>query len=236
MIPFIEIPAEFLRRIATGPQENEVGDVENTPVLYFHPNPGIRISFWLRLRWIVALIDQHVSARGSVCDFGGGGGVLLPTLAGVFNRVVCVDRKLDEAREVRAHYQLENVELVDEDITSTKREEAFDCIIAADVLEHFQDLSVPVSVIERWLSPSGFLMTSLPTENFVYVLLRLVFRVKKPEDHYHTAAQVEQYLSNRGFEKVARRYVPLRIALFPLFRITAWRLVSASGAVQNPAG
>ena len=227
MIPFIQIPAEFLRQIATGPQENEVGDVENTPVLYFHPNPGIRISFWLRLRWIVALIDKHVEARDSVCDFGGGGGVLLPTLAGVFKRVVCVDRKLDEARQVCDHYQLDTVELVDEDISTTQREEAFDCIVAADVLEHFKDLEVPVSVIERWLSPHGFLMTSLPTENFVYVLLRAVFRVSKPVDHYHTAAQVEQFLQARGFKAVARRYVPLRVALFPLFRITAWRAPSA---------
>ncbi len=224
MSAFVRVPAAFLRSIATGPQANEAGGVENTPVLYFHPNPAIRGCFWLRLQWIHALVRRHVRRRGSVCDFGGGGGVLLPTLAGMFEQVVCVDRKLDEARAVVAHYGLDNIELRDEDIARSQRAAGYDCIIAADVLEHFRELDVPVAVLRRWLRPGGYLMTSLPTENFVYVLLRKVFGVTKPVDHYHTAAEVERFLAASGFRRVATRWVPLRLPLFPLFRITAWQL------------
>jgi len=226
---FVEIPAAFLRAIATGPQAGEAGGVENTPVLYFHPNRAIRACFWLRLKWIWALIRRHGVARGSACDFGGGGGVLLPTLAGHFERVVCVDRKLAEARAVVEHYGLSAVELVDEDIGTSGREEAFDCIVAADVLEHFPDLAVPVGVLARWLRPGGHLLTSPPTENLTYVLLRALFRVTKPVDHYHTAAEVERCLAAAGFERLETWHVPLRLRVLPLFRITIWRGPASAG-------
>jgi len=43
-----------------------------------------------------------------------------------------------------------------------------------DVLEHFQDLKEPVKEIARILKKDGFLVTSLPTENFFYKLGRFL--------------------------------------------------------------
>jgi len=87
-------------------------------------------------------------------------------------------------------------------------------VIAADVLEHFQDLSFPVSVIKRWLKNDGRLYTSLPTENWIYTSLRKVFGVQKPEDHYHTGYEVERYLQSNGFKPIRKKFVPLVIICF----------------------
>ena len=222
---FVEIPADTLRRITDDIGSGDGSRSDDTPTLYHHPNRLIRKFFWLRLRWVYALIREHRVARGHVCDFGGGGGVFLPTLCRYFDEVTCVDHDLATAREVVSRLSLDRVKLRSEDILSSSIEDAsFDCVVAADVLEHFRDLDPPVRVIRRWLKPDGYLVTSLPTENVFYAFLRLLFRVTKPADHYHTAAEVEHRLGHSGFCRVELRYLPLRVPLLALFRISLWKL------------
>lgn len=66
-------------------------------------------------------------------------------------------------------------------------------------------------------------MTSLYTENWVYVLIRIIFGVKKPDDHYHTGYKVEKMLIKNGFKCVHRSNVPLHIPLAPLYLISVWK-------------
>lgn len=221
MTGFIEIPADFLKTIA---RHDTVGGLDRIPTLYFSPHPPVRRFFWMRLRLIYQLIAATGGRRGTVLDFGGGGGTFLPTLAASFERVVSVDLVTDEAAEVRDHYGIRNADVLRGDVATLELPAApFDAIVAADVLEHFRDLRMPVDRILDWLGRDGYLYTSLPTESWLYVLLRKVFGVTKPEDHYHTAAEVERYLASRGLKAVRRSYVPLRISVFSLFRVTAWR-------------
>ena len=214
MSDFVEIPRDFLAAIAT--------DHERIPTLYFSGNPAIRRVFWQRLRRVFELARRHGAPHRRVLDFGGGGGVLLPTLSGLFERVASIDLVTTEAARVVAHYGLGNVTLIQGDALAADLDEApFDAIVAADVLEHFRDLDAPVSCLARWLCTDGVLITSLPTENALYAALRLACGVEKPEDHYHTAHDVERYLLARGFVAVRRTHVPFRFA--PLYRVTAWR-------------
>lgn len=216
MSSFVKIDDDFLATIASGS--------EAIPTLYFEGDPVTRGIFWLRLRWLHQLAERHADPATTCLDFGSGGGVFLPTLANHFPRVVAADLETAEASRVIERFELENVELVRADLTRDPLPHApFGAIFAADVLEHFQDLSLPATALHRWLRDDGFLFTSLPTESVLYRLLRLAFGFVKPEDHYHSGYQVERYLTDHGFRRVRRWYVPARVPVLPLFLVSAWR-------------
>lgn len=215
-LSFVEIPGDFLGSIAT--------DSDRIPQLYFCGNTLSSRIFWLRLRFIHDMLLHHVPLRRSVLDFGGGGGVFLPSLARLFERVTSIDLETGEARQVVERYGLANVELVRGDIATTELPQApFDAIVAADVLEHFRDLTVPVATLRRWLADDGTLFTSLPSESGLYERLRRLYGVSRPPDHYHAGFEVEDFLGRHGFRRVARRFVPLVVRIAPLYLVSAWR-------------
>jgi len=215
-LSFVAIPPGFLRSIATGNIQ--------TPSLYYHSNFLLREIFWLRLR-VINFQMSRLGLKGGRClDFGGGSGVFLPTLSQRFDQVSCIDLDVSEAKAIAEKYQIQKVAVVESDISNADYSSApFDAIVAADVLEHFQDLTLPVTAIRQWLSPGGYLFTSLPTENWVYVLLRKFFGIEKPFDHYHTGVEVETFLRRSGFVPQMRIHLPLFIPFATLFLVTAWR-------------
>jgi predicted TPR repeat methyltransferase len=166
-------------------------------------------------------MDHAKHSKDSALDFGGGNGVFLPSLSQLFNHVVCIDLDTERASKVAALFDLKNVKPITGDLNNESLlEKPVDAIVAADVLEHFKDLKKPVRSISRFLKDGGFLYTSLPTENFIYVLLRKIFGIQKPADHYHSAREVENYLSSNGFKQTNRKDIPFRF--FPLFRVSQW--------------
>jgi 2-polyprenyl-3-methyl-5-hydroxy-6-metoxy-1,4-benzoquinol methylase len=209
---FIQISIEVLKQVYR--------DHPKT-TLYCSSNPLILMIFWKRLKALYELIEQAGHAKHHAVDFGGGNGVFLPSLARLFERVTCVDLDTKRASQMAEVFHLKNVKILSGDINEKLGlEEPADAIVAADVLEHFQNLAQPVSSITRWLKHDGSLYTSLPTENYFYTVLRKLFHVTKPADHYHSGFEVEQFLSRHGFRLLKRQYLPLR--LFPLFIISAW--------------
>ncbi len=207
---------DFLASIAT--------DSDRIPQIYYKGNPLMSYVFWFRLKWIAKRLLKHAPRHGKCLDFGGGGGVFLPTLSNIFKQVTSIDLEISEAQKLKNHYLLSNVELIQADIREAKLIDApFDAIVAADVLEHFKIVKPAVAKLHKWLENDGVLITSLPTENWVYVFLRIMFGVTKPEDHYHTGYEVEEILRNNGFKQIHRSNVPLYIPLAPLYLISVWR-------------
>ncbi len=213
---FTPIPEDLLQATTTAHAD--------LPTLYRHPNRVLRHFFWDRLHRLAHCIE-HVQPNALRClDFGCGSGVFLPTLATLFQEVHGLDHHGESAQTLIQAMGIPNAQVFCEDISAfTPPEGPYTAIVAADVLEHFEDLASPVQALSRWLAPGGHLFTSLPTENGLYVFLRQVFSVEKPHDHYHTAAQVEKYLAKQGFRAISRQSVPFNWGWTPLFQITAWQ-------------
>lgn len=215
---FVKVPIATLASIPVARKEDISLDV------YCSPNVLFREFFWLRLRLLTLLMTWIRPGHRRALDFGGGSGALTPTLSRGFETVDLIDLHADEADYLIKLFGLENVVVEKANIlTFDYGADQFDMIVAADVLEHFQDVNGPLPKLFRWLKPNGVLFTSLPTENLFYRFLRVIFGKEKPWDHYHSAAQVEAALKRHGFRKIAGLYHPLLIPVLPLFRISAWK-------------
>ncbi len=218
----VKPPLEFLRNIIN----KESGSKDIALDVYCSENILFRKFFWMRL-WMLTLAIRRFSKKRDAClDFGGGSGIFIPSLASGFDVVQLIDLNTEQARLVQSKLGLKNTAIVTANIDEHDYgERKFDAIIAADVLEHFKDLKKPIRQIYRWIADAGYLYTSLPTENIYYRLLRKVFKKQKPWDHYHSAAEVEDFLKSHGFTKVSGWYHPLFLPIFPLFRISVWQKV-----------
>lgn len=214
------VPPEVLRKMAA---ENPASDNQRTPRLYSHPVAFVRRWFWARLRVIHrCILETAPTPRRVAIDFGCGGGVFLPTLANTCDLVQGIDIAAFEAESMIRHYGLTNVRLIDADIygMDSSRIEPADIIVAADVLEHFKDLSQPAERLRDWLKEDGYLFTSGPSENFLTRFGRLAGGMKKPWDHYHTGYEVEDFLESHGFEKLHSRHV---YRLLPMYILSVWK-------------
>ena len=212
---FEEIPPETLRQIATVSIR--------MPRLYFYPIRFVRKFFWARLKAIHRSMLKTVPQRGVAIDFGCGSGVFLPSLANTFDLVQGIDIEANEAKEIVNTYKLENVRLINADIYNLNdaQIEKADAIVAADVLEHFKELDVPIRRLYEWLKDDGYLFTSGPSENILTRLGRIIGRIEKPWDHYHTGYQVEQFLEQHGFQRTSSSYHVYRI--MPMYILSVWK-------------
>lgn len=214
MSKFVKIPPADLVRLTDAHHERN---------MYAHPNPLARWIFWQRLEVGHRLLD-NVPTASRVLDFGGGSGAFLPALSRRFADVSVVDLDLNDAQRVAEHYQLSNVRLFQEDISSWNSPEKYDLVVTMDVLEHFADKSVPRRFLDDRLRSNGLLLVSLPTENWLYRLGRAVLRKTKPADHYHPAHELVQYYRMAGYNLLKCCHVP-RLGPFalPLFYVGLFR-------------
>lgn len=199
----IKIDRGDLKRFASGVYVD-------SPV-YFNANRLVRFLNWKKLDAVLSLLLSQ--QRGRVLDFGCGNGVMLPTLAGIFDTVVGIDLYPTAASRMKHEYGLSNAMLVKADGTKLPfRDDSFDAVLATSVLEHFRDLETAVAEIARITKPGGFLLLLSPTENLFYRIVRFLFGYKKPDDHYYTASKIESFLKKYFVAEVIR-YLP--IGFFP---------------------
>lgn len=207
---FVRVPRAFLEKVFDSANQNLT-----TGNLYFHPNPLLREVFWMRLKAVFRLGIR--GGRERVLEVGCGGGELLPSLAGVFSEVVGVDIRPGTARRLVNLLHLSNVEIREGDFLDLPFESSsFDVVIAADVLEHQQDLSRFLKKISEVMKKDGALVTSFPLENFWYRMGRKIFRIPPPEDHYQSDEKISFEL-RKYFWVEREKLIPF--SWFPLFRV-----------------
>ena len=199
---------------------------DDTPGVYHDRHVLVRELFWRRLDALLRL--SRSPRRDRVLDFGGGNGVLGPTLSRMYREVVCVDLRTEMAEEMARSEDLANVTARAGDIASLGLPDShFDTIVAADVLEHIIDLDSLVREFDRLLAPDGELLVSAPSENRFYELGRRVFGYTKPDDHYHSAAFVEERIGQR-LQAARRVYFPANLPPLAVFSLV--RFVKRDGA------
>jgi 2-polyprenyl-3-methyl-5-hydroxy-6-metoxy-1,4-benzoquinol methylase len=178
---------------------------------YLHRNSALRWMAWRRLEVVVDALQRLAPRKtpGSMAvDFGCGSGILFKDSLARFEKVVGVDLVFDAAQKLIAELGLSGVELCSPAQAETKLAPASaDVIIAAEVLEHVDDLPPTLRLFKQWLKPNGRLLVSLPTENALY---RLGRRLAGFSGHYHhsNAASIDEDMRAFGFRRESRIQIP----------------------------
>ena len=177
---------------------------------YVHHNRLAALVAWLRLT-AAAKLYHRLTPAGDVLDFGASCGELYHLL------------KFEEAY----HYIETNEILVDaltKWIPSARRQDLYTlekarygAIFALDVFEHLDDIEGVLTRLLLSLRPSGILVLSGPTENFLYHIGR---KISGFGGHYHTTDiyDIETIVSQK-MNRLALKNVPWGI---PLFRVSTW--------------
>jgi 2-polyprenyl-3-methyl-5-hydroxy-6-metoxy-1,4-benzoquinol methylase len=157
---------------------------------YTHRNPLIRWIFWQRHRHIFRLAALQPNQR--VLDFGTGTGALLPSLCSVTENIHATDLRDDIARYLVARRGLRVTFHSPRNLNTALSDNSFDVIIAADVLEHIEEpeLSEYLRLFGRKLIKQGRLIVSIPTENSLYKVGRLIAGFSG-KAHYHRTGMRE---------------------------------------------
>lgn len=213
----VRIDAEELGRFARGVYVN-------SPI-YLSSNRIVRFINWKKLDIVRSLFSSNNIKR--VLDFGCGNGVMLPTLSSAFQSIFGIDLHTAAASNMKREYGLANVFLVTADgFRLPFKDNSICMVVATSALEHFKDLDRAVSEIARVVKPGGSLLFLSPTENFFYRFGRWLFRYKKPEDHYHSAREI-QFVLEKYFTSEAIKYFPMRsMPFFAAYQVSRLRKVS----------
>ncbi len=184
---------------------------------YMHNNPLIRWLMWKRYDFLAEMID---SQTGAALEFGCGIGLFLSELDKRCSQVFAIDlypqyaMKLCDTNNINVNFvnNLNNIE-----------DNSLDVIVAADVLEHIEELEEYLVLFDKKLKPGGQFLISGPTESFLYKLGRLVAGFGDKADYHHTNIynlidSIEEY----GFKKGTIINLPF-VIMPPLFKICAFR-------------
>jgi SAM-dependent methyltransferase len=200
---------DLLSRVAKGLSDEDRAEMAIPS--YLHPNPALRWMAWRRLEVVVSAL-QRIAPRkegGSVAlDFGCGSGVLFRDTLARFERVIGVDLVLTAATALVDELGLKDVSLhTPIEADSIVPPGSVDLLIAAEVLEHVDDLPPTLAQFKSWLKPNGRLLVSLPTENALY---RLGRRLAGFSGHYHhsNAASIDQKIQAFGFRRHKLSHIP----------------------------
>jgi len=103
-------------------------------------------------------------------------------------------------------------------------DDSFDTVLATSALEHFRDLEGAVAEIARITKRGGSLLFLSPTENVFYRFGRWLFRYKKPEDHYHSAKDIEGILEKYYTAEVRRNFPCNFLPFLSIYRLGRFRM------------
>lgn len=185
---------------------------------YTHQNPLIRWLMWRRYDCLAEMLNSH--STGAAMEFGCGIGLFLSELDKHYLQVFAIDLFPQYAKNLCEIKKL-NVTFLNS--LSDIEDNSLDVVIAADVLEHIEDLDDYLKHFDRILKPGGQFLISGPTENLLYKLGRLIAGFGDKADYHHTNIyhlmnSIEQF----GFKKGTVKNLPF-VFLPTLFKICAFK-------------
>ncbi len=184
---------------------------------YMHTNPLIRWLMWKRYDRLADMLEGN--RAGSALEFGCGIGLFLSELGKQYGTVYAMDLFPQYAKKM-AENQGINVRFVA--ILDEIDDASLDVIIAADVLEHVEELDKYLQQFSAKLKPGGQFLVSGPTESLFYKLGRLIAGFADKADYHHTNIyHLLDAIEKSGFIKGQVVNLPFGFAP-PLFKLCAF--------------
>jgi 2-polyprenyl-3-methyl-5-hydroxy-6-metoxy-1,4-benzoquinol methylase len=214
-------PSSLVQRLAGSLSQD--AKAESAIPSYVHWNPAIRWLMFRRLDVICQMVLAALSARGgsnrAVLDYGCGIGMMVPVLAPSVTTLYLCDEQIAPAQETAKWFGTGNsVALVPGELRHRVADAGLDVIIAADVLEHVDDLRPLLQLLSCKLRPDGVLIVSGPAENWAYRFGRWIAGFS---GHYHVRNVYDVEAEVRQLDFICRRVIRLPV-LPTLFRISEW--------------
>ena len=185
---------------------------------YLHSNPLIRWLMWRRYDTIATMLTP--SKDKTALEFGCGIGLFLPHLSRHYGTIYAVDLFPQYAQCLAARKQIA-VTFIDS--VDNLHDEYLDVIVAADVLEHIEDLENYLSVFKRKLKIGGQFVVSGPTENLIYKAGRILAGFGDKGDYHHTNIdKLILAIKAAGFKQADVKSLPFGIepSLFKICHFT----------------
>jgi 2-polyprenyl-6-hydroxyphenyl methylase/3-demethylubiquinone-9 3-methyltransferase len=163
-----------------------------------------------RLRYFERFVGDW---RGlSVLDLGCGGGFMAEALARRGAKIIGVDPSGPAIEAAREHAAAEGL-AIDYRVGTAEAipapDQAFDCVVIVDVLEHLDDVGIALDEIRRVLKPGGLLLFDTLNRNklsaFVFItlgedILRIGPRGLHDPAKFITPAELHVMLADAGFD------------------------------------
>jgi len=218
-------PASLVHKLAESLQTD--ANAESAIPSYTHRIPAIRWLMFRRLEVIRKMALEELARDGSraglaALDFGCGIGMMIPALAPKVKTLYLCDEQITPARATAEWFQAGNVVcLTPDELDRRIDDSSLDVVIAADVLEHVDDLTAVVDILRRKMRAKGALIVSGPTESWAYRCGRKIAGFTG-EYHVRGVTEVEDGIQKAGLLREQLRRLPFVFAP-TLFRITLWR-------------
>jgi SAM-dependent methyltransferase len=218
-------PAPLVHRLAASLPT--AANAESAIPSYTHKIPMIRWLMFRRLDVIrkMALKELKRNRSGAgpaALDFGCGIGMMIPALGPSVKTLYLCDEQLTPARATAEWFHADNVACVPpEELGRRIQDSSLDIVIAADVLEHVDDLAGVLDTLRRKIRAQGALIVSGPTENWAYRCGRKVAGFTG-EYHVRGVSEVEEAVESAAFAREELRHLPFSFGP-ALFRISLWR-------------
>lgn len=208
--------------------ENMPGEVidEMAVPSYLHWNPLVRWIIRKRLRVIDRLLSTQArrypgKKLGSILDFGCGIGLLGVLQHRNCDEIVSVDIEIEPIKKIKEFYRINNITPCSaEDFMWSDHVSRFDAVIAADVLEHVDDIRAYTDRIAEVLKKDGRFYLSGPTESWFYGLCRKIAGFTG-EYHHCNIFDIESILEESNWTRKEIRKIPWFLP-FKMFRVSVW--------------
>lgn len=173
---------------------------------YFHRNPFVRYIIRARLDEILRI--GGFAPADVVLDFGTGTGILIPELCQRVSGVLGTDLRTEIARRMVWLSEIPNARILELEDFWTLPANSVSKIVAADVLEHVENLDELLDHFAKLLKPGGRLIISGPTESGFYKLCRRIAGFSG-EYHVRSIFDIEERLAAKGFRTHVRSRLPV---------------------------
>jgi len=153
-----------------------------------------------------------------VLDVGCGSGVFLSYLVSYTEK--CYGININKKQSTKAKGAFDSLGIKPNLITADIRKapfgnSLFEVIYALNTLEHIKEINTALAEIKRILKSGGYFVATVPTENKIYGVGRMVIGYEKPKNHYHTPKEIKARLL-RYFDITAEKAIT---SIVPLFKV-----------------